>query len=384
MPQIDDLEILLSTDIAPIQAKKQGDWAALFPEKIDTLILFGAGPLGRETAQRLKNAKTGFTIFFSDNNPQAPTEIDGIPVLPPQEAFARYKDTAVFVTTIYNPGGVTEQLRQAGCKNVTSYITLYYGFPDALMPLCSLDQPAAIFDESEAVRAAFALWADDESRQEFIDILGWYVSESYHTLPRRHPQSDIYFAPDLVKPHADERYVDCGAFDGDSIREFITRWNQQFAAVAAFEPIEENFAKLTAYHDNLTSDVKEKISLYPYALGAKVERLPFSVAGISSSMVSGPQQVTIDCKVMDELLGDFHPTFIKMDIEGAEPEALRGAHHILKNDAPLLAICLYHDIRHLWQIPLQIHHANPDYKLYLRRYAQDCWETLCYAIHPSR
>jgi hypothetical protein len=78
------------------------------------------------------------------------------------------------------------------------------------------------------------------------------------------------------------------------------------------------------------------------------------------------------------------PTFIKMDIEGAEPLALLGAHELLRRYHPVLAVCTYHRTEHLWQIPNLIHAIAPEYRIFLRRYAEECWEGVCYAIPPQR
>jgi hypothetical protein len=72
------------------------------------------------------------------------------------------------------------------------------------------------------------------------------------------------------------------------------------------------------------------------------------------------------------------PTFIKMDIEGAEPRALAGACETIRKHAPFLAICVYHELEHLWQIPLAIKAIREDYQIFLRRHAADHWETVCY------
>jgi hypothetical protein len=73
-----------------------------------------------------------------------------------------------------------------------------------------------------------------------------------------------------------------------------------------------------------------------------------------------------------------------MDIEGAEPEALLGAARTMARHRPIMAICAYHKCEHLWTIPQLLKAANPDYKIYLRRYAEDCWETVYYAVPPER
>jgi hypothetical protein len=73
-----------------------------------------------------------------------------------------------------------------------------------------------------------------------------------------------------------------------------------------------------------------------------------------------------------------------MDIESAEPEALDGARELLRRHRPVLAVCTYHRSEHLWQIPNLIRSMVPEYHLFLRRYAEDCWEGVCYAIPKHR
>ncbi len=83
---------------------------------------------------------------------------------------------------------------------------------------------------------------------------------------------------------------------------------------------------------------------------------------------------------LDDVLRAEKVTFIKMDIEGAEPHALRGAKNIIQAQKPKLAICVYHDFRHLWEIPLYIKLLVPEYKIYLRHHTNLEYETVCYAV----
>ena len=87
------------------------------------------------------------------------------------------------------------------------------------------------------------------------------------------------------------------------------------------------------------------------------------------------QVVTLDDYVYDE-----KPTFIKMDIEGAEMEALIGARRIIQTYKPKLAVCLYHKPQDLFEIPIYIKSLNEDYRLYIRQYANSRYETVCYAL----
>jgi hypothetical protein len=73
-----------------------------------------------------------------------------------------------------------------------------------------------------------------------------------------------------------------------------------------------------------------------------------------------------------------------MDIEGAEPEALTGAAATMRRSRPILAVCAYHVSEHLWTLPRLIADAVPDYRISLRRYAEECWEMVYYAVPPER
>jgi hypothetical protein len=101
-------------------------------------------------------------------------------------------------------------------------------------------------------------------------------------------------------------------------------------------------------------------------------------------VVADSGSVSIECRRLDDILDGPQPTLIKMDIEGAEPRAIPGAAATIRAARPLLAICAYHKCEHLWTLPVLIHNALPEYEIFLRRYAEDCWETVYYAIPPER
>ena len=92
----------------------------------------------------------------------------------------------------------------------------------------------------------------------------------------------------------------------------------------------------------------------------------------------------VECRSLDSALAGATPTYIKMDIEGAELEALAGARQTMARCRPVMAVCAYHKCDHLWIVPQLLKAANPDYHIFLRRYAEDCWETVYYAVPPER
>jgi hypothetical protein len=101
-------------------------------------------------------------------------------------------------------------------------------------------------------------------------------------------------------------------------------------------------------------------------------------------MTTDQSSDSIECRRLDGLLNGSPPTIIKMDIEGAEPDALRGATETIRTARPMLAVCAYHKCEHLWTLPALMKAALPEYQISLRRYAEECWETVYYAVPPER
>jgi len=358
----------------------------LFGEKIakcgERYILFGAGHLGRVTLSGLRKAGIE-PLAFADNNPKAwNTKVEGLLVLSPQDAARQYSHDAVFVVTVYTSQPVWEQLTSMGL-NVVSFAELAWMYPQALTPHGGVERPHKIYDQADDVRRAFSLWADETSRQEYVGQLNWQTSLDRSTLPPHLPQKEIYFADDSIAGDTEEVFVDCGAFDGDSVEEFINRRGSSFQKIIAIEPDPANCKAFEARISKLPPEIKDRIQVIQSAAGSKRSTVTFNATGTAGSAI-GAGSYQVETMPIDELLASITPTYIKMDIEGAEPDALRGASKTIAKRAPVLAICLYHSLEHLWQIPLLIQSLNNEYKFFLRRYADECWEIVCYAVPVNR
>ena len=125
-----------------------------------------------------------------------------------------------------------------------------------------------------------------------------------------------------------------------------------------------------------------KVQLQMAAVGREAGVVKMNGGGTVASAV-GSGNVEVRCVALDDVAGD-PPTYVKMDVEGYELEALAGLRRTMAMHPPILAVTCYHAVDHLWKIPNFIHSVNPDYRLHLRRYAEDCWETVCYAVPPGR
>jgi hypothetical protein len=133
----------------------------------------------------------------------------------------------------------------------------------------------------------------------------------------------------------------------------------------------------------LDPETGSKVTIYPLAVGACRDKVYIDPTGTEASVV-GQGTLEIDCAPLDEVLADSRPTWIKMDIEGSEPGALTGARKLISRDAPVLAICVYHQQNHVWDIPLLIRSFSDHYHFFLRPHLLESWDLVCYAVPRER
>jgi FkbM family methyltransferase len=180
-----------------------------------------------------------------------------------------------------------------------------------------------------------------------------------------------------------ESFLDCGAFDGDTIRQSLAAGGASIGHIDGVEADSISFARLQRFVHELPDDLRSRIVLHPCAVGAKRGQIHFENSGTVDSKISALGSV-VEVYPIDELFASQPVSFIKMDIEGAEFDALRGARKVIERDRPLLAICVYHTQDDIWRIPLLIHEMVPGHHLFLRAYEGDGFQTVVYAIPPWR
>jgi len=122
----------------------------------------------------------------------------------------------------------------------------------------------------------------------------------------------------------------------------------------------------------------------PYALWNERTILCFDEEGTSGSKVSGRGRSKVRVDSIDNIHFKDKVSFIKMDIEGAEMNALKGAEKVILRDKPDLAICIYHRFEDLIEIPMYVKQLLPEYKLYVRHHSDRSIETVLYATVNTR
>ncbi|MGA8439286.1 MAG: FkbM family methyltransferase [Candidatus Sulfotelmatobacter sp.] len=384
----DHLEVVLqqigSESFEAVRAREKRTLANFAGPNKKRLVLFGAGALGRLVLQGLKQVGLQ-PIAFADNNQRLwNTDIGGVPVLPPSTASDLYRDSACFVVTIYNGSPARRQLKALGCKHVAPFAALFWEYADVFTPNFGIDLPHKLFAYADEIRACGKVLADQDSQRELAGQLEWRYWLDDDALPPSLSPAETYFPMDLIVPSDDEVFVDCGSFQGDTIPSFNSLWKGRFQRIFALEPDPQNREGLEATTRNL--GLADRVTVVPCAVGEKNGLVSFAATGtVTSQIVEGGREVlSVQCRRLEDLSWSGTPTYIKMDIEGAEPQALIGATDLLRRHHPILAVCTYHRSEHLWQIPNLIRTLAPEYNLFLRRYAEECWEGVCYAIPDHR
>jgi FkbM family methyltransferase len=375
------LDTLLGPDWRQVVARRLSEIESRIAGRTD-VILFGSGYLGRHMRRDL-DALPFTPRAFVDNNPGIwGTDIEGLEVLSPNDAVARFGHSALWVITIYTNSRVIEQCRALEVPWVTC-AEMSWVVPEPHPPSLAYGVPERLAESARQIDAAASIWADRESETEYRSQVRWRFLLDYAALGPPRPMTELYFPDDLVEPLDDEVFVDCGAFTGDTIEDFVTRRAGRFERIVAIEPDPVNRSALRARIGSWGSDHAGAVRVEPFAVGAERGTLRFEATGTAGSTVGTGRDI-VDVAPLDELLEGCPPTYIKMDVEGAERDALLGAATTIEANAPVLAICLYHKPEDLWDLPLLIRSLRPDYRLYVRRHSDERWETVCYAVPPSR
>jgi len=242
---------------------------------------------------------------------------------------------------------------------------------------------------------AYNFFEDQHSRELIMDRVKLYLLG-----PRQCPNtaSDMYYEGGFISLSQGEIFVDCGVLDGDTVIQFIDKMKaagKTYKKIYGFEPSEPNRA---AAIGNLSSH--SNVEILPVGVWNSETELTFvdDLAGMShmSHYVSlynsewllfksteTKYERVVKVTSLDMFFGKEKrelPTFIKMDIEGSEKEALMGAANIIKQAKPKLSICAYHKPEDIYELPQTIMGIRDDYRFALRSHPISPNEIILYAV----
>lgn len=184
---------------------------------------------------------------------------------------------------------------------------------------------------------------------------------------------------ELTKEKRAGAFLDCGAYKGESVIDYMRFFGEE-CKIYAFEPDSCNYKDLAHKMKNRTNIICLNKGCY-----SSEKILSFDSQGDMSSSLQENGKECVEVTTIDKIVGNEKIAFIKMDIEGAELEALKGARNVIERDMPVLAISAYHRQEDLITLLPYINNfrsidETEEYKLYLRHHGVGSTELVIYAI----
>jgi FkbM family methyltransferase len=349
------------------------------------VVLVGAGAVGRQFHLALTRSAIP-VLTFADNSPSKwGTSLLGTSVISVEEAVRQCGGSALYLITIGRIGtgvaALREQLARLGVADALHFIDAIPRLP-AVWREFFLDPDAFAEEGADRCAAAFRLFRDDTSRALFASHLRWRMTLDPSELPV--PSYDNqYFVDGVVSPEQCRAFVDVGAYTGDSLEALAAFAGPALRTYHGYEPDALNFERLAAVARTIGADRPDvQLTIDQLAVGAQEGVLWFSNDGAATSHVgSGESAAQVRCAALDEL-GVGHPSYVKIDVEGAEDAVLRGAERTLRAAKPTIAIASYHRPADLFDLPLRLTMYAEDYRFFLRSHGDAGVDLVCYAVRP--
>ncbi len=219
----------------------------------------------------------------------------------------------------------------------------------------------------------YSILSDEKSKQVFKYVINYKLSGKIDYLINCQTYKKDDF-DNILRLNNHEIFMDLGAYKGDTIEEFL-QYTDNYQKIYAVEPNPKSFSKLLKNTESLENCICINTGIY-----SKKDVLPFNnKSGRNSAVSNTGNFLPVDS--IDNILNGQPVTYIKMDLEGQESNAIDGANNTILKYKPKLLISAYHRNEDLFSIPLKILSIRDDYKVYLRHNPYiPAWDTNFYFI----
>ncbi len=230
-----------------------------------------------------------------------------------------------------------------------------------------------LYDNKAEFESVYNRLADDKSRKTFFDILNFKLSGKIDYLFQCETNPDEPYKS-FLSFSDNESFLDLGAYTGDTVEDFINRV-KDYKSITAVEPDKKTFKKLI--HN--TADIKN-ITLINKCISDFSGVGKFAMNAGRNSVVSDKGDET-EFITVDEIVNGREVSYIKMDVEGEEEKAIKGAEKTILKCKPKMLVSCYHRTDDLIALPKAVFKIRDDYKLYMRHFTSvPAWDTNFYFI----
>lgn len=240
----------------------------------------------------------------------------------------------------------------------------------------------------DSFQKVYGFLADDQSRRVLRDVVAFKLTGEISYLFACQTEAAEVTTHLISLKHRRGTLVDLGGYDGDTLRQWIRETEGQFDHILTMEPDSKNFKKLQRKMEGWDLS---RVTLLNAAAHSKKDTLTFAVRGGRNSALLGTgglkakKTLQVPALCVDDQTGDQLVSLIKMDVEGNEAEALKGAEKTIIRCHPALMISAYHRGEDLFALPLLIQNiSGGQYAMYLRHHPYiPAWETNYYCVPRS-
>ena len=282
-------------------------------------------------------------------------------------------DALILWTATGSPLEVKHRLDTMGFKNISYLALCKYTAFDLVDPPFIMDFKEDFKHNKKSYNRVYNILEDEKSKSVFEKVINFKISFDYEFMDSfTNDHEGQYFDKEIVPKIDNISFLDGGGYVGDTATEVIKNY-PDFKKIYLIEPIPENIRiakrELGEY---------ENIEFLTCGVSDKKETLYFNEEKSFSTIYGkGTQSVEVD--TIDNIVKE-KVDFIKLDIEGAEQDAIDGAKETIKKYTPVLAICIYHKAEDWYKIPEKILAIESNYKVYLRHYMEGIFESVMYFI----
>jgi FkbM family methyltransferase len=354
-------------------------------------VVYGAGIYGGLFCEELE--KNGIHIEYVIDQYVNKKEVNNKPIKRLNELDLKDTNIYISITSPMVEKSVYEQLLKLTNARVYSFTDVLNAYPTVIekcliLSNCWYSKDKSKMLDYEKLEFFEKLLKDSKSLELLKKIINFRetLKPEYYLTPDLEPQ---YFPKDIkiFEKWDSIRFVDGGAYIGDTLEsslQELTKLNKKIDYIVSFEPDTSNIKKLNEEILKQKETFKDvNFMVYPCGIWSSNSILSFSNNSQSSSSLVrdvSEDKIQIMTVSLDDTLIGLNPNYIKLDIEGAERDAILGMKKIIQEQSPSLAICLYHKPQDLWELPLLINEINPNYDMYLRIYGSMGLETVLYCV----
>lgn len=342
------------------------------------ICIWGMGNLGKIICQWFQDNEIPIKYFCDNENEKHGETFQGVKCVS-YERIAEFKDGLYVIIAVENA-----QACYAINEQIKDFPRVYHN------PLGISAYMLQIFDVDKErfeiwYKKSYDLLADRQSKDVYKALLELRLQSEIRDYEpnymEKYYSKHQYIVEDIIDYSKVETVIDCGAFIGDSLEEFI-----HFNIGNEFHCFEMDSDVYRVLENNIHTKFEgkgRKIVPYLYGVGDTNETITYisDQTGASRICTEGNQSSKIVS--LDNMFVEKKVDLIKMDIEGAEEAALHGATLVIQKNHPILAISMYHNYKQFSIMPYLIHSIFTGYKIYIRHHKNTLDDTGCYAVYEQ-